>query len=339
MVNDRIIQTDKIISMLEKHFFEIINNDDYYKGKKIKIANEQYFVRDKEPGVIYIVFKLGTTDINYGQSSLPITLVAISERNGVNLCQNLLIDFVEKYNLQWNENKTIKEFWKSPTVISNFEEIYDGFRSTLYTTGTFLITENTNFFDVYYSDYYLESNNKELEKNELIKNDFWFEKKINENNMLDKKITYNGDGWYLEEEKINLSEYYVDSNFVANQDDFIIFRKKWILIDSVSTTTGADVNSDSQVFYNSNNFADSIGMYGTKVMSLSMYSFDDKFCNKCLDIYLEDLESQPDGIDTKFELKLKFKNGKEKEDYYKMISYKINSNLGDIPIISLSFVK
>ena len=155
------IDEQNILNLIGTQFNEIINtNQDFYNGYSFTITNELQFVKDKKnaekiknnPKQIFIVVKFLQATINYGQVLMPILINAIAEKNKLDVCYRLLIEFAEKYNLVFNTDKTIKQYYSSPVVLSNFNEIGDGFRSLLTMSGTFQISENSNDFDVYYKE-------------------------------------------------------------------------------------------------------------------------------------------------------------------------------------------
>ena len=124
---------------------------DFYNGYFVTVAEEQDFNRimDKSPNHIYIVVKFLSASINYGQLLLPITITAISEDRKLNVCKKLLFEYSDINNLKLSNDETIKQFYTSPQVMSNFEEIYDGYRSLLTLSGTFLINRNANPYKYY----------------------------------------------------------------------------------------------------------------------------------------------------------------------------------------------
>lgn len=148
------INVDTITELLIRQFAEIMAKDsDYYSAYHILFSNEQQFMKeqDREKGAIYIVVKFLPASLNFGQTILPITINAIAERNKIEVCQKLLLEYAQTYNLTNNEDLTIKQTYTSPAVSSNFNEIFDGFRSLFYMSGTFLISANSNPISVYVS--------------------------------------------------------------------------------------------------------------------------------------------------------------------------------------------
>lgn len=143
---------DKIYELIMKQFNEVMGKDpEYYSKYKVYVSIEQQYVTPdkREKGAIYIVIKYLPASLNYGQVVLPITINALAENNKIEVCQKLLLEFAQTYNLTQNEDNTILQTYTSPANASNFNEVYDGFRSLFYMSGTYLISENANTFKVY----------------------------------------------------------------------------------------------------------------------------------------------------------------------------------------------
>lgn len=143
----------ELLELLKTEFVEVMNSDyDYYKKYNIVLSNEQQYVKniDRSPNKIYIVVKFLEATLFYGQIVQPININAIGVHNDIEVCQRLLSDFANKYNL--NEDVTIgstnnvilKQYFNAPQVMNRFEQIYEGFRTLFYLSGSFLIGENSN---------------------------------------------------------------------------------------------------------------------------------------------------------------------------------------------------
>lgn len=149
---------NKVFNLIKDQFEELMSNDyEYYREFNLKLTNEQFFVKDKqrEKDTIYIVVKFMPATIDFGQTLLPVTFNAVSERNGIEVCQKLMFEYAQIYNLKTINNDTgdfIQQRYSTPSVMSNFNDIYDGFRSLFYMSGSFLISENVNSWDLYYYD-------------------------------------------------------------------------------------------------------------------------------------------------------------------------------------------
>lgn len=145
---------EKIMELLTKQFAEIMAKDsEFYGNYHIYLSNEQQYVKEKnrEKDAIYIIVKFLPASLNFGQTILPITINAMAERNKIEVCQKLLLEFAQTYNLTTNDEQTIKQTYTSPANSANFNEVFDGFRSLFYMSGTFLMSENSNPYRLYVS--------------------------------------------------------------------------------------------------------------------------------------------------------------------------------------------
>lgn len=150
-----------LLNILQKQFQFIMGEDpDYYSNYQIILKNEQSYIGmqgRKEPGNIYMVVKFLPASINYGQNTVPFTISAVSEYNKFNTCQRLLMEYCQYWNLKTGEQFLDDEFliaynqtYDGPSVMSNFNDIYNGHRCVYMMSGTFLLSYNTNAFEVYY---------------------------------------------------------------------------------------------------------------------------------------------------------------------------------------------
>lgn len=143
----------ELLETLKNEFVATMNADyDFYKNYDIVLTNEQQFVKKSnyDANKIYIVVKFLEATLFYGQIIQPININAVGIQNNVDVCQRLLTEFANKYNLNddlyLDDNRTVllKQFFNAPQVTSHFEQVYEGFRTLLYLSGSFLIGENTN---------------------------------------------------------------------------------------------------------------------------------------------------------------------------------------------------
>lgn len=144
---------EKIMDLLERELTLVMRNDaEYYGNYRILLANEQQFVKDKdrEKGAIYIVVKFMPSAMNFGQTVLSVTINAMSEKNDLEVCQKLLLELAQTYNLTKNDDGTILQAFSTPSVMSNFNDVLAGYRSLMYESATFLISENSNPFELSY---------------------------------------------------------------------------------------------------------------------------------------------------------------------------------------------
>ena len=148
---------EDIMDLIEQQMIEIMRNDyEYYKNYNIRLSNEQYYISPedrKEPNTIYIVVKFLPADITFNQNIIPITINAVSEYNKIEVCQRLLLEYAQTYNLQndvWKGIINYDQTYSTPQVMSNFSEVYFGYRNTFYMSGTFLLSYNSNPSKLYY---------------------------------------------------------------------------------------------------------------------------------------------------------------------------------------------
>lgn len=153
------IDYENIMELIGVELKSIINSDNENFGKyNFTLTNEIQFVKDKKnkealknnPNQVFIVLKFYPATLNFGQTLLPIQLDVISEKNKLDTCKRLLTIFAETYNLEFNSEQTIKQYYQSPSVMSNFNEIGDGYRSLLTLRGTLQISENANLSTLKY---------------------------------------------------------------------------------------------------------------------------------------------------------------------------------------------
>lgn len=270
---NKMYSPEDIMNIIKQQFVELMQEDyEYYKKYNIKLANEQYYIDPedrKEPGNIYIVVKFLPADINYKQNIVPFSITAVSEHNGLEVCQKLLLEYAQTYNLidDFTENGiTYNQTYTTPQVTSNFTEVYFGYRNTFFMSGTFLLSYSINPSKIYYID---ENNNE-------------------------------------------------------------------ILVEAITFSEDFSVQTDTQPFFNTNNFTTSIGKYGTHTINFSTYLTDDVLCNKVLDIVNGLITN---GVDNSFVFKIKYKNDKFVERTYKLISYRRSQDVGQLPIITCSFTQ
>ena len=162
------IKPQVIMDLLTRQFLDVMGKDyHYYKEYDIELSNEQYYIRDRErnPKKIYIVVKFLESEINFNQVTLPINFNVIAEKNKLDVCQRLLLDFAQQYNLKQEKvgSTIIRQIYNSPTVMSNFVDIQDGLRSLFFMSGTYFISENMNPLKLYVSasEYVDEDGNRE----------------------------------------------------------------------------------------------------------------------------------------------------------------------------------
>lgn len=171
VVEENKIDYEQVILMIKEGLANVIEKDEMgrYSKLNICISNEQFYIkqRDSEEGLardtVYMVVKFGSSTVDYGVTVLPLSIIAISEQNHCELCQRLLQDFTVTANMGYNNTESIQQFYDSPAVNSNFNEMYDGFRSILTVSGSFVISESANPFTLewYNPSTYIDENDTE----------------------------------------------------------------------------------------------------------------------------------------------------------------------------------
>lgn len=267
------VMIDKIINLLTRQFALTMGSDEeFYEGYEIILSREQQFVKDKErkKGAIYIVVKFLPATLNFGQTVVPITITAVSEHNKLEVAQKLLLEFAQTYNLKTSDDGEIKQTYTSPSVLSNFNDIGYGFRSLMYMSGTFLISENSNPIT---------------------------------------KLRWSNGGEYE------------DIEILSYQDSF-------------------DIQLDSQAFSDSDNITRSVGKIGTFTMSFTTYMTETAFLNDINAVVMSDLKRMPKGVNSTFTFYIERRNGSKMAGVdFKLVNATNQQNIGELPVISLTFTK
>lgn len=162
MAEQQIDYIEKTLKMIKDEIDAVLVDEhispDFYAPylKKIIVCDEQIFAKKKnvDPNSIYIVVKFGTASFDFGQALVPITINAVSEQNKLDICQKLLFDLAVEYTQKapiesagFPSTDYAKQIWNTPNVINNFNEVYVGFRSLFYMTGTLIIGHHSSPID------------------------------------------------------------------------------------------------------------------------------------------------------------------------------------------------
>ena len=148
-----VVDKEKILDLIRNQFVSVINNNlGLYSDVTLIIDDELQFtkIKDKEEGAIYIAVKFSSVSFDFGETNQEITMTVISEKNRIDIAQLLLMEYVTKYNLHLSKDGQILQGYSTPSVSSNFNYVYDGFRSIIYVSGTFLISEDAVRMSVKY---------------------------------------------------------------------------------------------------------------------------------------------------------------------------------------------
>ena len=310
MSNGIKIDYNDILNQIKTELYSIINDDSFYANHDFLITLEQQFIktRQMQPNRIYIVVKINSASVNYGQTILPISIQVVSEQNMLFTAQKLLFDFVERYNLSRSTDQTTQQIWQSPVVSTNFEQMFEGFRSVLYVSGTLIISKNANFYTLSYNVPTLDSSSTSAGFVYQINKTKAFQRLYQENpdNITQTQtvvVAYNGTGgeWSINGENITIEKMnkYGYTDLETFMSDFygitrtsadnisgtinidLSFTQKQM--DVLGLTFSGDSQLDPQVFYNTHNFTESIARVGTITLGLSSYLFSDNdLMNTCM---------------------------------------------------------
>lgn len=192
---------DEILSLFQGQLIEHMNSPEYfekYNGTKIILSKEQQFIKlkDKDPNAIYIVVQFGSADIMFGQTVLPVTIVAMTEQNKIDLAYTLFYEYAQKYNLVKVNDDTINQVYESPSISSGFNELWEGFRGVVTMSAAYVIGKNSNEYKVYY--YYTEDDVDYAEDVPIISATYAFvgspdtQAFYNNHNYVKSQITFGG---------------------------------------------------------------------------------------------------------------------------------------------------
>ena len=119
-------------SGLDNYIFDIVNEQDFLKMSELV------------PEHIYVVIKYLTTSETLNATTQPIQILIMCEQNQVQVSQIIFSKIVDVHNFEATlENGVfVKQDYRQPVVLSNFNEVSYGYRSILYVSATLLIMEN-----------------------------------------------------------------------------------------------------------------------------------------------------------------------------------------------------
>lgn len=209
------IDEDKILNLIGAGLQSIIASDEAYNSYTFELTNElQYVNKKKEESShkIFLVVKLLPATLNFGQTLLPIIVDAVAEKNKLDITRRLLMSFAETYNLEWNLDQTIKQYYTTPVVLANFQEIGNGYRSLVTMSGTLQICEDANFYTLTFN--YTENEQAKTESVSMITSALSF------NNQLDTQSFYEVSNITKSKARvgtlvINFSVYFVNNKLLS----------------------------------------------------------------------------------------------------------------------------
>ncbi|MCR4661687.1 MAG: hypothetical protein K5765_06810 [Clostridia bacterium] len=148
---------DKMMDIIKEQFLTVMAKDHaFYSQYSIVLSNEQQYVKnkDRDPKKIYIVVKFISGSLNFGQNLVPININALGEGNKIEVCQRLLLEYAQEFNLgepidisreESGDGSAyiVKQTYTQPQVMSNFNESWNEFRSLFFMSGTFLLGKDS----------------------------------------------------------------------------------------------------------------------------------------------------------------------------------------------------
>lgn len=374
---DKNVNYDEIISLLKNEFIETMELEPfYYEGVEVIIGKEQQFMyeEDFKPNNIYGVVRFGATDINFGSQVVPITLTFLSEQNNIELAQNLLYTFAQTYNLTRGLDNTIQQVYTSPEITSNFNLAYDGFKSIMFLSGTFIISKNANFYKFknydsstvivesyeqnYENEYFLGFGTTD---EEILTNKQTFQEKVGYDTIDTFIFKYLGRNNYNAKWSLNdieltedisyygivcENEYIEQMDGLENKFTFTVvtnyksydIEKYDFEVPVIDSKLSVNIELDTQPFYNMNNFTSSVARNGTLIINLTTFLLNDvKLINDCLAISVKDVKRIKAGVNNTFKLGVIFKSGVQLIDDFKLSNFDLNQSIGNIPVVNLVF--
>ena len=335
----------EILELIKEQFVTLMQKEyDYYKDYNIKLSDEITFLKknDRNPNNIYITMKFGSAEVNFGQEVIPVFIQALAEKNKLEVCRKLLTDFTQTYTLSKIYDGKVRQVYTAPSVNFNFYEVQEGLRSLLSFSGTILVNNTANDFDLYYKGIGIEFDTI------LTNVDFGYD--INEKVFLDKigtltqdrqtyRFEFKNDGyWYLSNNIVYPSVYgitYYGNESIGDYIEITVNKNNWLELDILTGTMMCDITLDPQSFFGQKNFIKSEGQVACFTMNFNTMLFDLPIINKMLKQGI--IKDGTYGINEDYEWLIKFKNGLKCKKILKLINITLNKAISDIPTITCSF--
>lgn len=211
MIEDKSIDLESIMNIIQSQLSVLVNlpeNAELFAGVRLICSLEQQFmkIKDKDRHAIYIVVRLGASSVVFGQTVLPVTIMALTEENKIELTRNLLMQYALTFNLNRVNDDTIQQVYEAPNVISNFEAVYSGYRSVINVSGVFVVSPHVNFYNLwYYQNLAIETADLYSSPKTLVFNTAMAHQDIDD--IIDQLIPTNGTKTILQIGDINISIY------------------------------------------------------------------------------------------------------------------------------------
>lgn len=128
---------------------KVINDLEY--EVEFKISDEQMFVKDKDkqPDLLYIVYKQMTGPNSFGVATMPYNLLIMSEQNQLEMAKTIANKFAidNNFAVVKSGDSLIKHEYNQPSVMSNFNQVDIGTRSIIYIPTTLTIMYGLAFLE------------------------------------------------------------------------------------------------------------------------------------------------------------------------------------------------
>lgn len=347
---NELINFQYVVDLIKEQMVAVLSTDpEYYSQYQFDIVNEQYFVPDeeRENNRIFMVIKFSPAQIDYGQNVMPFTIQAVSECDGLVAAQRLLLEYAQIFNLNtlMKDGYTIYQSYTAPNVISNFEVVYEGFRSVLIMSGTILLSNNINRITLkYYDGDYaaLDFPQKVVTTlpNSYDEDYICYDGKIYKWNRT-QYVEWDYSGRIYSEVGLNDENVALDMFSLRDSDNVYLWnnaknkyeKNSGEEIDLLNFSDVFDASPNTQPYFNTNNFTDSVVKYGTYSFNISMFLINNNINNKILKIL-----SRKKTVNNNFYFKIDFDNGLNMPLLkYKLLNATKQQNKGELPSIVLGF--
>lgn len=110
-----------------------------------EVCSEQVFGKKEiKPNVIYVVIKYLSTTNSLNVVVQPIQILILSEQNQLQAAQIIFSKLVASHNFEVviENNTYVKQDYREPVVLSNFNAVSYGYRSVMYISATLYVMED-----------------------------------------------------------------------------------------------------------------------------------------------------------------------------------------------------
>ena len=129
-----------------KSYIVQAQNDSGMTNYLFEVCNEQIFVKKKtlDPNTIYVVVKYLSSTNTLNAVTQPIQILVSCEQNQIQASQIVFSKLVDSHNFEAliDGGTYIKQDYRQPVVLSNFNEVSYGYRTLMYISATLFIMEN-----------------------------------------------------------------------------------------------------------------------------------------------------------------------------------------------------